>query len=164
MRQRISFPESTFSADSLSVSVHPLCAIACFNICARDKGPVVHVRVRWIMATQTYPARTISDKNNQLHDCGRSSAMSMLLQHGYIRKLCHHHHHHHQLRKEKTQTLRERESSPHLSQHSLESSLPRQVPTTLTSTRAQLHAGMRDFILFGQPLRLPGHSLSISTA
>ena len=65
----------------------PLCAIACMNICAHDKDPVVHVRVRWIMPTQTYPARTISDKSNQLDDCGRSSAMSMLLHHGYIRAL-----------------------------------------------------------------------------
>ena len=46
------------------------------------------------MATQTYPARTISDKNNELDDCGRSSATSMLLQHGYIRALNSHHHHH----------------------------------------------------------------------
>ena len=38
------------------------CAIACINICAHDKDPVVHVRVRWIMATQTYPASTKSDK------------------------------------------------------------------------------------------------------
>ena len=52
------------------VRTHP-CAIACINIYAHDKDPVVHVRVRWIMATQTYPARTISDKNNQLDDCGR---------------------------------------------------------------------------------------------
>ena len=34
-------------------------------------------------------ARTISNKNNQLDDCGCSSTMSILLQHGYI----HHHHH-----------------------------------------------------------------------
>ena len=50
----------------------PPCAIACNNICEHDKDPVVHVRVRRIMATQTYPARTLSDKNNQL-DCGRST-------------------------------------------------------------------------------------------
>ena len=35
----------------------PLCVIACINICAHDKDPVVHVRVRWIMATQTQHAR-----------------------------------------------------------------------------------------------------------
>ena len=84
VRQAIFLPESTFSANSLSVSVHPPCAIACINIYAHDIDPVVNVRVGWIMATQTYPARTISDKHNQLDDCGRSSAMSMLLQHGYI--------------------------------------------------------------------------------
>ena len=31
----------------------PTCAIACINICAHVKDPVVHVRVRWIMAAQT---------------------------------------------------------------------------------------------------------------
>ena len=65
----------------------PPCAVACINICGHGKDPVVHVRVRWfrrIMASQTYPARTISGKNNQLDGCGRSSAMSMLLQLGYI--------------------------------------------------------------------------------
>ena len=47
----------------LSIGVRtPPCAIACINICAHDKDSVVHFRVRWIMATQTYPARTISDK------------------------------------------------------------------------------------------------------
>ena len=65
----------------------PPYAIACINICVHDKDPVVHVRVRWITATQAHPARTISDKNNQLDDCGRLSAISMLLQHEYIRAL-----------------------------------------------------------------------------
>ena len=32
-------PKSTFSADSLTVSVHPRCAIACINICAHVKNP-----------------------------------------------------------------------------------------------------------------------------
>ena len=32
-------PESTFSAGSLVVSVQPLCAIACINICVHIKGP-----------------------------------------------------------------------------------------------------------------------------
>ena len=68
---------------SFGVRTSP-CAIACINICAHYKDPVVHVSVWWDMATQTNPARAISDKNNQLDDCGRSSAMSMLLQHGYI--------------------------------------------------------------------------------
>ena len=63
----------------------PLCVITCINICARDKDHVVHVRVWWIMATQAYPALTIGYENNQLDDCGHSHAVSMLLQHGYIR-------------------------------------------------------------------------------
>ena len=44
-------PESTFGADSLTVSVHPQCAIACIYTCAPVKVPVVHARVRWIMET-----------------------------------------------------------------------------------------------------------------
>ena len=52
-------PESTFSADSLTVPVHPPCAIACINICAHFKDPVVHVRVRWIMEMLKHPACTI---------------------------------------------------------------------------------------------------------
>ena len=53
----------------------PPYAIACINICAHDRGPVVHVRVRWIMATPTYQARTIDQKKkkNQLDECGRST-------------------------------------------------------------------------------------------
>ena len=70
--QGIFFPESTFCADSLLVSLHPPFTVACISICVHDKDSVVHVRVRWIMATQKYPACTISDKNNQLDDCGRS--------------------------------------------------------------------------------------------
>ena len=49
----------------------PPCSIACSNICAHDKDPVVHVRVRRFMATETYPACTVIDKNNQLDNCGR---------------------------------------------------------------------------------------------
>ena len=33
----------------------PLCAVACINICAHVKDPVVHVRVRWIMETLKHP-------------------------------------------------------------------------------------------------------------
>ena len=40
----------------------PVCAIACINICAHVKDPVVHGKVRRIMAKQTYPARTIATK------------------------------------------------------------------------------------------------------
>ena len=51
VRERIFLPESTVSADSLTVSVHPPIAIACIYICAHVKDPVVHVRVQWIMET-----------------------------------------------------------------------------------------------------------------
>ena len=51
VRQGIFLPESTCSADSLTVSVHPPYAIACINICAHVKNPVVHVRFRRIMET-----------------------------------------------------------------------------------------------------------------
>ena len=66
------FPESTFSVDSLSVSAHP-CVQSHALTSAHDIHPVVHVRVQWIMATQTYPARTISDKNDHFDDCGCST-------------------------------------------------------------------------------------------
>ena len=47
----------------LSIGVRtPLGAIACINICAHDKDHVVHVRVRWIMATQTHTACIIGTK------------------------------------------------------------------------------------------------------
>ena len=65
------FPRVNFQCRlSSGVRTSP-CAIACINICRHDKDPVVHVRVRWIMATQKYSARTISDTNNQFDDCGR---------------------------------------------------------------------------------------------
>ena len=48
--------ESTFSAESVTCVRAPTCAIACINICAHVKDPVVHVRVRWIMETQKYLA------------------------------------------------------------------------------------------------------------
>ena len=37
MRQGIFLPKSTFSADSLTVSVQPPCAVVCINICAHVK-------------------------------------------------------------------------------------------------------------------------------
>ena len=37
----------------------PPCAIACVNICAHVKDPVVHVRVRCIMETLKHPACTL---------------------------------------------------------------------------------------------------------
>ena len=63
VQQGIFFPESTLSADSCGVRTTP-CQIACINICVHDKDPVVHVRIQWIMATQTNPACTINNKNN----------------------------------------------------------------------------------------------------
>ena len=45
----------------LSFSVRtPPCAFTCINICVHDKDPVLHVWVRWIIAT--YPARTEKKK------------------------------------------------------------------------------------------------------
>ena len=79
--------ESQLSVQTLFWSLYNLCAITCINIYAPNKDPVVNVQVRWIMATQTYPARTINNKNNQPDDCGHSSTISMLLQHGYM-SLC----------------------------------------------------------------------------
>ena len=37
----------------------PQYAIACINICAHVKDPVVHVRVQWIMKTLKHPAGTV---------------------------------------------------------------------------------------------------------
>ena len=52
------FSQSQLSVQTLlRVSVHPQCAIACINICAHVKDPVVHVRVRWIMETNTQHAQ-----------------------------------------------------------------------------------------------------------
>ena len=44
-------PESTFSADSLTVSVHPSCAITCINICA-------HIKISHPLATLPLSANT----------------------------------------------------------------------------------------------------------
>ena len=43
-------PELTISADSLTCVRTLPCAIACINICAHVKEPVVRVRARWIMS------------------------------------------------------------------------------------------------------------------
>ena len=59
VRQGNFLPESTFSADSLTVSVKTLCAIACIYICAHIKDPVVHIRVQWTMETLNHEACTI---------------------------------------------------------------------------------------------------------
>ena len=62
VRQEIFLTESTFQC-RLSYGVRTLpCAFACIYICAHFKDPVVHVRIRWIMATETYLACNISNK------------------------------------------------------------------------------------------------------
>ena len=45
------FSQSQLSVQTLLRSPCPFCAIACIYICAHVKGPVVHVRVGWIMET-----------------------------------------------------------------------------------------------------------------
>ena len=50
----------------LRVSVHPLCAIACINICAHVQDPVVHVRVQWMMETLKHPACTVDWVHNSV--------------------------------------------------------------------------------------------------
>ena len=59
-RQGIFLPESAFSADSVTCVRTSPCAIACVDICAHVKDPVVHVGVRWIMKTLKHPACTVS--------------------------------------------------------------------------------------------------------
>ena len=56
------FPRVHFQCRlSFGVPTSP-CEITCIDICAHVKDPVVHVRVWWIMATQTYPAFTTATK------------------------------------------------------------------------------------------------------
>ena len=55
MRQRIFLQQSTFSADSPTVSVHPR-----VQSHAQDKDPVVHVRVQWVMETLKHPECTVA--------------------------------------------------------------------------------------------------------
>ena len=57
VRQEIFLPESTFSEDFLTYVRTPPCAIACINICAHVKDPVVHGRVRWIVKTLKTPSK-----------------------------------------------------------------------------------------------------------
>ena len=54
VRLGIFLPESTFTADCLSV--HPPCAIACVYICVHVEVSVIRVRVWWIMETLKHPA------------------------------------------------------------------------------------------------------------
>ena len=56
--QGIFLPQSTFSADSLTVHTLP-CALACIHICVHIKDPIVHVRVQWVMETLKHPACTV---------------------------------------------------------------------------------------------------------
>ena len=58
VQQGIFLPESTFSADSFMVSVHPRVQSRSF-ICAHVKDPVVHVRVQRITETLKHPACTV---------------------------------------------------------------------------------------------------------
>ena len=58
VQQGIFLPESTFSADSRTVSVHHCVQSHANNICARVKDPAVHVRVWWTRATLKHPACT----------------------------------------------------------------------------------------------------------
>ena len=50
---------------SFGVRTRP-CATTCIHISAHVKDPVVHVRVRWIMATQTYSAGPMATKTIDL--------------------------------------------------------------------------------------------------
>ena len=45
------FSQSQRSVQTLLRCSYTPCAIACINICAHVKDPVVHTRVRWIMET-----------------------------------------------------------------------------------------------------------------
>ena len=49
-------PRVNFQCRLSSCVRTPPCAIACINTCVHVKDPVVHVRVRWILETQTHPA------------------------------------------------------------------------------------------------------------
>ena len=54
--QGIFLPKSTFSADSLMVSVHPHVQLNTFSTCAHVKDCVVYVGSWWIMETLKQPA------------------------------------------------------------------------------------------------------------
>ena len=51
--------QSQLSVQTLTCIRILLCTITCINICAHVKGPVVHVRVGWIMETLKHPACTV---------------------------------------------------------------------------------------------------------
>ena len=53
------FSESQLSVQTLLRCCTLPCAIACINICAHIKDPLVHVRIRWIMEALKHPACTV---------------------------------------------------------------------------------------------------------
>ena len=59
VRQGIFLPESTISADSLTVSVHPRVQSHAFTSVRTLKIPQSPVRVRWTMETLEHPACTV---------------------------------------------------------------------------------------------------------
>ena len=61
MRQGTFLPESTFSADSLTVSVQPPCAIACINSCAHAGSHTI---------VWTHENTTHIDRKGQRCSCG----------------------------------------------------------------------------------------------
>ena len=73
-------PQNYLSVQTLlCVSVHPPCAIACINICAHVKDPVVRVRLRCIMETLKHPACTVGWVARLCHSWlspGRSTRIS----------------------------------------------------------------------------------------
>ena len=50
---RVFSPRVNFHCRYCYACPYTPCAIACINICAHVKDPVVHVRIRWIMDTET---------------------------------------------------------------------------------------------------------------
>ena len=52
-------PRVNFQCSLFYVCPYPLCAVACINICAHVKDPVVCIRLRRIMETQKHQACTI---------------------------------------------------------------------------------------------------------
>ena len=59
VRQGIFLPVSTFSAESLTVSVHPRVQSHALKCVRTLKDLLVYVRVRWIMETLKHPACTV---------------------------------------------------------------------------------------------------------
>ena len=59
LQQGTFLSESTLSADTRTVSVHPCVQQHAFNIFAHVKDPVVHVTVQWIVETLKHGACTV---------------------------------------------------------------------------------------------------------